>query len=79
MRNGSIGLIGALLLALLANVVTAQPPDDAARGRRGPEARGPGERPGPPRGPEGSWPGPGFRALRMPLMVALDADEDGEI
>ena len=81
MRRWTIGLVGAIALALVVDVVTAQPPGEGGRGRgrRGPEAREPGERPGPPRGQDARGPGAGFRRPQMPLMTALDADRDGEI
>lgn len=74
MRSCTIALVGVIALALGAEVVAAQPPGGRDRPR--------GERPGPPRGLDGRGPegrGPGFVPPRFPLMVALDADEDGEI
>lgn len=79
MRAWTMVLVGVLVVALAVEVVTAQPPDQEGRPRRGPEAQGPGGFPGGPRGPEGQGPREGFRPPRFPLMVALDADEDGEI
>ncbi|MFH1919966.1 MAG: EF-hand domain-containing protein [Planctomycetota bacterium] len=84
MKICTIALAGVLALALGTDVVTAQPPGGRERPR--------GQRPGPPRGQDGRGPdgrgpdgrgpedrGPGFVPPRFPLMVALDADEDGEI
>jgi len=79
MRIRMMVLVGVLVVTLAVDVVTAQPPDRERPPRRGPEVRGPGGGPGGPRGPEGRGPGEGFRPPRFPLMVALDADEDGEI
>ncbi len=66
MRRWTMVLVGAAALALAAFTVIAQPPEE---GDRGPRRRGP-ERPA----REGGFLGP-----RFPLMIALDADEDGEI
>ena len=63
MKRWTIVLVGVIALALVADVMAAQPPG----GER---------RPGPPGGREGRGPRGGFR---MPLMAALDADEDGEL
>lgn len=80
MRAWTMALVGLLLVVAFAvDVVTAQPPDEERRPGRGPEARGPGGFPDGPRGPEGPGPRQGVGPPRFPLMVALDADEDGEI
>ncbi len=67
---------------LITTDVFAQRPGDEREGRsrpeRGREGRGFGGRGGPGGGPGGGR--GGFSFMRMlPLMVALDADEDGEI
>ena len=91
MRAWTMVLVGMLIVGLAVDVVVAQPPDQEGPARRGPEARRQGGFPGGPEargqggfrggpgGPEGQRPGEGFRPPRFPLMVALDADEDGEI
>ncbi len=72
MRTWTIALAGAIALALVADVVTAQPP-----ARKGPPGeRAAKQRPGFPGGPEGRGPGRGFADR---LFRALDADGDGEI
>jgi Ca2+-binding EF-hand superfamily protein len=72
-------------LALVFDVATAQPPEERVRRfgeRQGPRDEG-GRRfdrgPGPGGGPGMRGPGPGFVPMRMPLIAALDTDEDGEI
>ena len=61
MKRWTIVLVGVIALALVADVMAAQPPG----GER---------RPGGSCGRAGRGPRGGFL---LPLMVALDADEDG--
>jgi len=70
--------MGVLVVGLAVDVVTAQPPDREGPARR-PEARGPRGFPAGPAGPGRGAPRGDFRRPRFPLMIALDADEDGEI
>lgn len=74
MRHFTLAWVGVVALALLTNPLSAQPP--GGRGQR------PGQRPGGPGGPGGQdvrGRMPGFMPLPSPLMMALDADRDGEL
>ena len=72
-------------LALVFEVAAAQPPERRERRfgerQKPPEGGGRwfGRGPGPGGGSGMRGPGPGFVPMRMPLITALDADEDGEI
>lgn len=83
MRRCMMILASVAVLALMADAAMAQPPGgrEKPRGQRqgGPNARGQGQRPGPPGGPGGRGPGGGSARPQFPLMVALDADGDGQI
>ena len=71
MNRWGIAFLSVVALVVLADVATAQPP--------GGQQRPAEQRPGPPFGPEGRGPGRGLRLPQIPLMLALDADKDGEI
>ena len=71
MKRCTLLWLGVIVLALSAELATAQPP--------GGGQRGPSRRPGGPGGPEARGPARGMRPPQMPLMTALDADKNGEI
>ncbi len=85
MKWWTLGVTSIVALALVFDVATAQPPEGP--GRRFGERQGPpegggrrfGRGPGGGGGPGMRGPGPGFAPVRMPLITALDADDDGEI
>ena len=86
MKRWTLALVGVTTLALVVDVASAQPPaererrpQDRPERQREREAREPGDRAERPRGPEDRGPGRGFGRMQMPLMLALDADRDGEI
>ena len=71
MKTWRIALASALALALAADVLMAQP--------RGGPGQGPGGRSGFSGGPQGPGRGRGPGRPQHPLLVALDADQDGEL
>lgn len=79
MKSWTMVLAGVVAVALVVNVVTSQPPGEPEPPDPRPAAPEDFEQPGPPRRPGMPGPPPGFAPVRMPLMAALDADEDGEI
>lgn len=87
MKKWTLSLTGVIALAMVVDLVAAQPPGGDRRqpgqrgGPPGGEARRPGQRGGPPGGRPGQGPGRGMGMMRpqFPLMVALDANKDGEL
>ena len=71
MRQTLFALTAVFVTVLLVSAAAAQPP--------GGQGRGFGQRPGPPGGREMPGPGGDFRLPPHPLMIALDADRDGEL
>lgn len=68
MKHYNVALVAIVAMTLLAHTALAQ--------RAGPEQ---GRRPGPPGGPAGQGEARRGRPPVIPLMVALDADKDGEL
>ena len=64
-------LAGVVVLAVIAQAVVAQEPD--------PRGQAPGQRRGPRTGPPGPRSGRPFGPPPIPVMTAIDADQDGEI
>ena len=88
MKNWTLILAAVITLALVVDVLMAQPPGGREQRPRGPQAQGQGERGGRPGGPggqqgeRGQQPGErpgGFGRPQNPLFLALDADKDGEL
>ena len=85
MKRWILTVTSIVALSLAFDAATGQPP--GGPGRRSGERQGPpggggrrfGRGPGGGGGPGMRGPGQGFPPMRIPLVTALDADEDGEI
>ena len=84
MKRWTAVLAGIVALALVTDLLMAQPPQRQQRPgfRQGGGPGGPGGQPGMGRGMQGGMRGGmmgGMQPMRPPLMIALDTDNDGEI
>jgi len=86
MNTRFIGISFVTSVVLLVNLSSAQPPGERGRGPRdrqgtprGPDAQRPDDRPRGPGGPDRRGPGGGQGRSRNPVVLALDADGDGEL